>query len=312
MRPIKLFLVTICLLFTWEVSAQDYIFRVMASRGDVKTNGSKVYPGSKLQKNARLSLATGAYLSLAHKNGNKVKIAKAGSYSISDLESKLAATQKSSNQRFKEFVIGELTKNDVNINDNYKKFQNVTGSVERAIGDNSDRIMVFLPPIEKVSLTYANEIPVNWFPREEAKGYQVKVEDGFEEALKEGETEQPSFQFDINEMLKKSEEINGMTDGKVFVKIQPKDDDSAISKRFCFKKLEGELRKSFEEHLSEFEAKYEENEKNSVSYLADKAEFFAQNQLYAEAVGFYQKAVELEPDMQEAYFKFLEDHKFYN
>ena len=115
--------------------AQDYVFKVMASNGNVtqKSPAKRLWAGSQLQGNDLINVPDKGYVGLMHKNGRTIELKAAGNYKISDLASKVGGSS-SITSKYANYVAGEMSKADkVDINKNHRKYSSITGSVSRTI-----------------------------------------------------------------------------------------------------------------------------------------------------------------------------------
>lgn len=315
MRKINIFLLIVGLfILIAQTSSAQYAFRVMASKGTSKVNSvKKLYPGSKLNSSDKVKVYSNSYLSLAHKDGGTVKIAKSGTYSVSDLSKKLKASKKSSNQRFKQFIIGELTKNKVDVNKNYRSNQNVTGSVERSmdmvnIAASDATPIILILPSQTGNKLYGDKVMVEWLPIKEGVTYVIDVLNDFDTKVHTVETKETKFDFDKKILNKKSEEADDVASDMYKINIKVKENENfktgaespAISLIESNDKMKVALKKFDEDNKDRL---------GSTSYFMDKADLFAEHELLLDAMAAYQEAVKLEPEMKLAYYDFLVSNK---
>ncbi len=115
--------------------AQDYVFKVMASNGNVvqKNPAKRLWAGSQLQDKDLINVPDKGYVGLMHKNGRTIELKQAGDYKISDLAGKVGGSA-SITSKYANYVAGEMSKADkVDINKNHRKYSSITGSVKRDI-----------------------------------------------------------------------------------------------------------------------------------------------------------------------------------
>lgn len=130
-----LLFVIVMMVLVLGANAQEYVFKVMATNGSVnlKTGNKRVWAGSTLSATDEITVGTNSYVGLMHKGGKTLEIKQAGSYKVSQLNSKVANANSSTSAKYVNYVAGEMAKADrQDINKNHRKYMAVTGSVERA------------------------------------------------------------------------------------------------------------------------------------------------------------------------------------
>ncbi|MCS6795913.1 MAG: hypothetical protein RMJ97_07960 [Raineya sp.] len=117
------------------VYGQDEIFKVLASKGDVKLKATqkRLWGGSSLKKTDEIVVGSDSYIGLMHTSGRTVEIKQPGTYKVSDLAGKAASAGSSTTAKYVSYVASEITKADKrDINQNHRKYMAMTGAVERA------------------------------------------------------------------------------------------------------------------------------------------------------------------------------------
>lgn len=276
------------LLFTLigSIFGQGYVFKVVASSAEQKTpNQSQngvLKIGTKLQTNDKITISNKGYLALAHQQGGTIQISKAGTWSIKDLETNLAKNQKSLGKKYVDFVIGSVVKNgDVDIHKNPHKYQNVTGSVERALEKD---IVVMLPNTTKIIF---EENKIHWHALKNTKNYIIEVYDAMDEIVKTYTTADTTFAFNTKDF----KDFSDVMTLKVKSKERLGDVAVKLGKYGLIPFTEKE-RKTFLENYQTFKAE-NKNIENTAHYKLLEANFFEENKLLLDALTAYESAVKL-------------------
>ena len=276
-----IFLLGIALTLSYGVSQAQYAFRVLASSGQSKIAGQpkKLYVGSTLQSRNKVTVSPRSYLSLVHKSGGTVQISKAGTYSISFLEQKLAKTKASASKRFSTYVIGELTKNGKeNINRNRYKYMNVTGSVKRKTTFN--KFKVFLA---STSNFFDPKVEVKWNPLAMTKQYKVTLVDEFGEEVYAKETADTSMVIDFDGIKSES--------AMFIFNVSSKERANIKSDPYQIGPIEVEKAPAFKKEYNAFK-KTISGKMNAADKLTE-AFIFEKHEFYLDAMKSYREALKM-------------------
>ncbi len=158
-----------CSILTVSVTcAQDYTFRVLATKGttQVKTGGvwQPLKTGAKLQTADELKLDPNAYVALVHKSGTPLQLKEADTYKIATLASKVGPGS-SVMSKYTDFILSS------NSDDARKNRMAATGAVTRG-GD----IKIFLPK-GKAAVYFDPAVLVTWEAQPNITEYQLIVKD---------------------------------------------------------------------------------------------------------------------------------------
>jgi hypothetical protein len=276
--------------------AQDELFKVLVNKGKNTVDHAKpIFTGSKIYKGQVITLSPGGYLGLIYKNGRSMELKLPGDYPVETLEKNAIASSGSLSKKYADFVMGEMTKNSQDLTANRKANMKVTGSVERG----SDGGVTIISP--KNSDLLASEVKLKWYKDDAASGYTVKVKDMFDEPLKTYETVDTFVTVAVADLgLKQSKSFIISVDAKS-TKAKAGSTDGKLIKVLDGKKAE-DLHKEIKL------VKEEAGEESALSNII-LASFCEQNKLYLEAIAYYERAIELEPSVEEyqfAYQNFLE------
>lgn len=133
--PFESTIVLALMLVAFAANAQSYVFKVLASKGDVKLKATqkKLWGGSTLKNTDEIVLGSDSYVGLIHSNGRTVELKQAGTYRVSELANRVSTTTATTTAKYISYVAEEISKADKqDINQNHRKYMAMTGSVERA------------------------------------------------------------------------------------------------------------------------------------------------------------------------------------
>lgn len=198
--------------------AQDYVFKVMASNGNVvqKNPAKRLWAGSQLQGNDMINVPDKGYVGLMHKNGRTIELKQAGDYKISDLAGKVGGSS-SITSKYANYVAGEMSKADkVDINKNHRKYSSITGSVKRAIDGD---VLAYFPlsenaeQVKEANTMYdGSEFILHFYPNPEKNAgierfdtYFVSVLDMTNKEVARFETKEESVKIDLTKLKFKYE-----------------------------------------------------------------------------------------------------------
>ncbi|MES2388066.1 MAG: hypothetical protein V4543_08690 [Bacteroidota bacterium] len=288
------FITTAIILTSLTAKAQDAVFQVAATRGDVVTSKpnaadakSAVAKGKRLYKNETLQIQSNGYIGLIHKSGQTMTIKKPGTYSVSDLDSKAtAAATGSVSQRYANYVLEEITKDgDKDLKKNHQQFMAVTGAVMRA-GKNASAVKPLIPP---TAVLFSANNTIHWMKSPGAGNmYIFTVSDLYDETIFSKETPDTNITIDFSKFPRlKSEKM-------CLVRVAVKGKKQTISDQCALKFLPSTEAASISKDLTAMTTGPESN--SSIGKVA-QAYFYEQNGLFLDALNAYQEAVELEPDV---------------
>ena len=297
-KKLSLIIIGLGLLFQGAI-AQDYAFRVLASKGQnmVKKGTAAWQPlktGAKLNSGEEVKLVANGYLGLVHSSGKTMELKEASVYNIAKLSSELGSGTQSIASKYADFVMSKMSPDQRE--ENRKKYASVTGAAERGSEDAS--INIFMPQSVSVLNTKAT---VRWEPVRDDAVYVVNLKNLFEEKIMVVETSDPYYTIDFdNEQIK-----NAIVENLIIVRVSLKDDESIASKNAAIELMTDEDAQTYQVELSGLEQNI--GQESSINDLI-LAEFYEENGLILDALTSYEDAVKLSPDVeyfQEAYDEFL-------
>ena len=172
------------------VFAQDYAFKVLASKGVAQVdNGSGwtvLKSGAKLNKKSKVKVAQGSYVGLMHNSGKTLELKKEGVYTVANLQAKLNTSQSSFTSKYSSFVMNKMTSGEGGQN------YNVTGSVSRGgnlvmLASSSVKMFKSLPAV--IAWEYKDGVT-----------YKVTLKSLFDEELFATETKNKYVELDLSKL----------------------------------------------------------------------------------------------------------------
>jgi hypothetical protein len=273
--------------FAWSTAnAQDYVFKVLANRGEnqVKTQGTwkPVKTGTSLKSGDELKVSENAYVGLVHTTGKTYEIKNAGLVDVNELASSLNTSSSSVASKYADFVM-----NKINEGGSSNRLA-ATGAVTRGDGG---AISVFMPSSVEVLNPNAT---ISW---EESEGetYVVTLKNMFDEVIYETETSGNSIDLDFNDAKLKEERL-------VIFNVGVKGSEEMKSGDYGIQRLSGEDAKPVMEELEGL--KGEVSEESALSYIM-MASFYENNNLLVDALTAYESAIKMAPDVED--FKTMRD-----
>ncbi|MCU0428417.1 MAG: hypothetical protein MUF42_00470 [Cytophagaceae bacterium] len=285
-------------LFAGAAMAQDEMFRVLASKGSNKLQNTGVaewkplFVGKKLLKGDKITIGENGYIGLAHKSGKTIELRKAGTYEVAKLAGEVNTQNASAQKKYVDYLANEAKKNENNdmARDRYKYMQ-ATGSVERPVG------YLGLWALDKDTVVSGN-IFLRWDKKHQGP-FVIKVTNFFEDAIFEAETNESTFQLNLDSKIEKTYKVT------VSEKGNP-ENKSEITVFFLDAFKAENVRKQAAELQSVLGG---ESALNKIVL----ASFYEDQRLYMDAMRLYEEALKLEPgveDYQIAYGQFLSRTNF--
>ena len=288
----KTFFLTSALIISASLAhAQDAVFKVMASQGEVvisKPNAADAHSnassGTRLYKNETLQVQGKSYVGLMHISGQTMQIKAPGTYQVKDLDSKLsAAAAKSVSQRYANYVFDEITKDG---DKDHQQFMAVTGSVMRS-SKNAAAVKPLIPP---TAVLFEGKNTIHWL---KAPGtgntYVFSVSDLYDETVFTKETTDTLLALDFSKLPKlKNEKM-------CVVRVSVKGKKQTVSDQCALKFLPASDAALVSKDLSTMKIG---SDNSGISKVA-QAFFYEQNGLYLDALNSYQEALEMEPEVQD-------------
>jgi hypothetical protein len=277
------------------VFAQEYAFKVLANKGtnEVKTGESwqPLRTGASLRSADEVKLSDNAYIGLVHASGKPMELKKAGSYKISELETKVGSGSSVLN-KYTDFILSS------NSAEAKKNRLSATGAVHRATETAAIKLLL---PENQHSGIYNTTAVINWDGAKVAGPYVVTLRNMFDDELARVETPETSIRVDLNDPKFASENA-------VLVEVASKADAKLASKQHLIKKLTPADNEKIRKSLAEINGEVQEQTALNKLILAG---FYEENNLFIDAISAYEEAIKLAPDVpsyKEAYEEFLLRH----
>lgn len=265
-------------------NAQDYDFKVLVTKGKNEVKSGAAWDvlkvGASLKRNDEIRVGANAYLGLIHSSGKPVELKDAKTYKVADLVTKIGAGPSVLN-KYTDFIISSNTQKKNNLT--------ATGAVHR--GPNNIRI--FLPKTE-LAYAYGDSITIQWEKEKAGPPYVVTFTTFFGDELYKTETNATSVTINLNDVAFGRENEFQV---QVFSKKDRKE-----SEQYTIRKVKKEERARVKPLLTDVLSQTKENTAINKLWLAG---FLEKEKLYIDAATAWQKAVKLEPALQEQYDEFL-------
>lgn len=288
------------MVYITSLSAQDYAFRVIGTKGSNTVDGSGIKVGMKLSQNQIVKIANnGSYLGLIHKTGKTLELQNKGAYPVKALESKLKKSG-NLNSRYARFVVNELNKGG-NLATARGSHMKKTGSVSRDVS----KVRIQLP---ESSDLYGSTAALRWFLAEgsvnpdDIKEYKVYVTNMEDDVLHTQVTAQDFAFVDLSDQ--KFQE-----NGQLIFKVVGVKHDGTVTDNLgditgkMIQILDKEEKSQMKKDMNEFES----NTNSPLTKLAE-ASYYEEKELYSDAIRAYEQALELSGNVdsfQKMYDSFL-------
>lgn len=303
-----------------SVIAQKPEFNVLAANGKsfVKKknkNWTELNAGDKLFKEDQVKLNKNAYLGLVHSSGKTQELTKEGTYVIAKLSEEVARRKSSLSKRFTQYVVDEVSDvSDLTARTDYKKQMSITGSVERAAGDEVDAaekskeitktkgetgedvssIAGLLASVDKDfifcklprnSYLIDPDVTFSWYKGIEGSKYKFKIEDRKGSVVYTREISDTSLTLNLDKLKLDKETCFywSVSSGK------------AVSDEYCIFRLDLDKHTDIrQDYMSVLD---DAGTDPGPLGLITMASFFEENNIMSNAYDSYRKAYEMAPDV---------------
>ncbi|MFT4754508.1 MAG: hypothetical protein ACI9GM_001680 [Salibacteraceae bacterium] len=279
------------------LNAQEVIFKTLAAKGTCMvqrganpdeytpiSTGLKIFEEDKI-----IITGTTSYVGLVSADGKALELKKGGVYYVKDLSKALTSGETSMAQKYLNLLVNDMSK----VDDNTARNMKYTGSVERSV-ENKD-IVMFLPKITKITGT---EGAVQWFPKSSIAEYNVNIFNLYEESVYNKKTTDKSISIDFAEL--------GLNPGQVYkMKVA---DASNPEVNSGFISLQVPTRSEMARYETDLNMLKSEVPPNSAIGDMVIATYLEDQELFLNAIPYYESALEKEPNIvefQDAYNTFL-------
>jgi hypothetical protein len=277
--------------------AQEVIFKTLAAkgtcmvqRGDNPDEYTPISTGLKIYQEDKI-IITGAtsYVGLVSADGKALELKKGGVYYVKDLSMALSSGETSMAQKYLSLLVNDMSK----VDDNTARNMKYTGSVERSV-ENKD-IVMFLPETTKIAGTAG---AIQWFPKTTISKYNVNIYNLYEEAVYTKSTENKMLSIDFAEL--------GLNPGQVYKMMVSDAANENLNSGYI------SLQVPTRSEMAKFETDVNmlKTEVPANSAIGDMviATYYEEQELFLNAIPYYESAIEREPNIvefQDAYNMFL-------
>lgn len=294
----KKFAIILCISFmSVGVFAQDVIFKTLAAKGTCMvqrganpdeytpiSTGLKIYEEDKI-----IITGSTSYVGLVSNDGKALELKKGGVYYVKDLSSALSSGETSMAQKYLSLLVNDMSK----VDDNTARNMKYTGSVERSI-ENKD-IVMFLPETTKIAGTKG---AIQWFPKSKIAQFDVNIYNLYEESVYTKTTADKTLSIDFSEL--------GLNPGQVYKMMVSDADDKNMNSGFI--SLQVPTRSEMAKYETDVNMLKTEVPENSAIGDMVIATYYEEQELFLNAIPYYERAIEKEPNIvefQDAYNMFL-------
>lgn len=287
----RVFLTIVGLFSFLCIQSQDFTFKVLANKGSNEVKSGDAWQAikafSSLQPNDELKVTQNGYLGLMHNSGKSLELKQAGNYRVADLAASISKAGKTSVvSKYTDFILSS------NSAEAKKNRLIATGAVTRDLpGD----INVLLPP-SQFGDTFNPLVYIKWETKV-AGPYEVVAKNMFGDELMKIETPQNAIQINRNDPKFMNEDI--------LIGVRSKGDKKKTDKSYLLRRLSSERQNLIKKLIAEMG---EDIQQETALNKFIMAGFYEENKLFVDAIGAYEEAIKLAPDVptyKEAYEEYL-------
>lgn len=299
MKPLRITFLTaiLTLIFLSTTIAQQFEFRVMATKGkiELEKSGSKKWNklkvGSKIFKNDKIKISGKSYLSLVYKTGKTIELKKSGTYNISKLAKKVSTSKSNVSKRFTNYILDEVGGDEDFIAGNdFRKNMGITGSVERSLDNQPFMNKNILQLNSPRKVNFVNTVfTFRWHQIKNVKKYEFILTDRFDKPVFSKFVYNNSITIDASE-------ANLDRDTYYFWKVKAESQKEYKSDDACFLILSKNRTQAIKDTVKMIEE--EVGNTNSPSAQIILGAFYEQNYIIDQALKSYRQAVALAPDVK--------------
>lgn len=293
-KYIKLCLVATGVLCFGSANAQDAIFRVLATKGDCATKSSdakqNLTVGKKVFKQDVVEVGNGSYLGLMHKTGKTLELKSPGTYTVSDLEGKLAVASSSTvSSKYANYVFGQMANNEgADLKKNHQQYMAVTGAVMRALpASSASSLKAFIP--NNSPILAAQTYNITWMGNKSVTEYIVTVTDMYNEPVYSTTVTDTAVNINFGSIAKLKNE------SMCLVEIAAKNNPRLKTNEVSLRLVSGEKTNTVNKDLSDFS---KDSDPNTALGLMIRASYFEEQELFLDALNAYRLAAIREPEVE--------------
>jgi len=281
-------------LCSYSAFSQDYVFKVLANKGEntykaaAGSSWEALKTGTKLESGDLVKTSGSCYLALLHSSGKPIELKEAKEYKIDDLNTQMGGGE-SIVGKYANYVASKMTPEERETN--RKKYASVTGATERGF----EQIKVFMKSTADV---YNTSAIIRWKPQANAENYELTLKDMFDDVIMVTETDDNHFKVDFTDDRLQDKDL-------VIVSVSVKGDKESNSGDYGIQKVSTDASSKYKNDL---DALSEALDPSSAINNLILAEFYEQNNLLLDALTSYEMAIQKSPDVdyfKDAYTEFL-------
>ena len=279
----KKFIAIITFIFAaFSLHAQDYVFKVLASKGSNQIKSSSSWTdlssGTKITDGQAIKVVSGGYVGLISSTGKVLELKKAGEYSTTDLSKQLSGGNNNFVGKYSDFVVNQMA-GEGDSEYNYE----VTGSVDRGAGDE---VQLLAP--KDIVMMKSVPVDISWIGQSN-EGYEIVIQTFFNDVLfkKDVEGDEVTLNLTDNNSIKPGE--------KYIVRVIAKSNGEE-SNLHTIQLLEPGKEQSILDEYSKIEKELDDNSALGNLVLAS---FYEDKELPVYSLEKFEKAIELEPEVKD-------------
>lgn len=276
--------------FSLQGQNDNYSFNILAHDGSVlyrtleQKEWQPVEIGLKLTEEHLVKVEKDSYLGLVHRSGKTLSYSKSGTYEISRLQQRIRSNPSEVAEKYANAYVNSITNPE-------STAKETTRSVE------THQLKMFLPNSVDV---YSPEVVLRWVDQEQIPDdYEVVFKNMFDEVLMVEDATDTKLWLDFSRDPIASERL-------LIVSVQKKNQKDIQSSSYGIKQMTPDESELIEQELQELKLVFA-GEESALDKLI-LASFYEQNNLLADALTYYEYAVELSPEVeafQTAYDQFI-------
>ncbi|MGD1007906.1 MAG: hypothetical protein ABR980_11830 [Ignavibacteriaceae bacterium] len=268
---------------TCNLFAQENYFTVLAAQGKIsllkngKSNWIDIKTGDKINPGEKLKVGNNEYAGLVYSSGISIELKKEGVYDFDRLKNSIKNNYKSSNRKFTEYVINELTKKAKDSED--------MKSMGAVVRKRTNYIEIGIP---SPSLVIDSNIVFKWYPYSTSSNYIFKLLNNNDVTLFMKELTDTTLDCPID--------LFHLNKGKNYKWIVFVYNNSGISSdtNYIMIPAAGKL-EAIRDSINELNSIFGKDTTAITQIIY--ASFYQNNQLNIEALNAYGKALQLAPDV---------------
>lgn len=262
------------------LSAQEVMFSILLNKGDnsikIADKQAPVMIGSKLHQGEILSVKSNGYVALVYEpTGAGMEIKSSGEYAVSDLAKRAYDHPSSVLAKYGKYLIEQLNPEETG-----SQNLNVTGAVER--GD-VDMITINLP---KVTEVYGNKVIITWKKLDDMQDFVINIRNSLDEEICSKDVTGNRYTLNLDEGQMQNQKM-------IILNVSSKNNEDLFSPDYGIQRLTADNSRQIEKQLADIKKIAGQENTLDKLYIAS---FFEENNLIADALGYYNQAMALSPD----------------